>query len=133
MPFLPISGFYAALLALLMIHLAYDVVKQRIKHKSGLGHEQQGLLVAGRNHANASEYIPIGLILLALAELNGANIILLHLSGMGLLLSRVAHAWGFKEGKGESHIGRYWGTLITWISIVALSVINLSYVWGYLI
>lgn len=133
MPFLPISGFYASLLALLMIHLAYAVVKQRIKFKSGLGHEEQALLVAGRNHANASEYIPIGLILLALAELNGANFLLLHLAGLGLLVSRIAHAWGFKESQGETHSGRYWGTLITWISIVMLSVINLVYVWGYLI
>ncbi|MEH6343790.1 MAG: MAPEG family protein [Bermanella sp.] len=133
MPFLPISGFYASLLALLMIHLAYSVVKQRIKHKSGLGHEHDSLLIAGRNHANASEYIPIGLILLVLAELNGANFILLHACGLSLLLSRVAHAWGFKAGKGETHTGRYWGTLITWITIVALSLINLSYSWGYLI
>ncbi len=133
MPFLPISGFYASLLALLMIQLAYAVVKQRIKHKSGLGHQEQTLLIAGRIHANASEYIPIGLIMLVLAELNGASFILLHIAGLGLLLSRVAHAWGFKEGQGETHAGRYWGTLITWITIIMLSVVNLVYVWGYLI
>ncbi len=132
MPFLPITTLYACLLAFLLIYLALQVVKLRIKHKSGLGHEQESLLVAGRNHANASEYIPIALILLALAELNGVNGLLIHLCGASLLIARVAHAWGFKAGFGGTHTGRYWGTVLTWVSILALCVINLAYIWRYL-
>ncbi len=132
MPFLPITALYASLLGLLLIYLALQVVKQRLKHKSGLGHEHHSLLVTGRVHANASEYIPIALILLTLLELNGANSLILHISGGAFLLSRIAHAFGFKASNGMSHPGRYWGTLGTWISIVAMSLINILYVWRYL-
>ncbi len=133
MPFLPITALYASLLALLMIYLAYQVVVQRIKHKSGLGHDQESILVAGRNHANASEYIPMGLILLALAELNGANSMLMHIFGASFFIARLAHAWGFKMGLGGSHSGRYWGTVLTWVSIVGLCLVNLAYVWRYIL
>ncbi len=133
MPFLPITALYASLLALLMIILAYQVIQQRIKHKSGLGHEQEPILVAARAHANASEYIPITLILLTLAELNGASSLVLHICGSAFLLARMAHAWGFKAASGGVHTGRYWGTLITGICIVALSLVNIAYVWRYLL
>ncbi len=133
MPFLPITALYASLLALLMIILAYQVIQQRIKHKSGLGHDHESILVAGRTHANASEYIPIALILLTLAELNGASSFILHLCGGAFLLARIAHAWGFKASSGGVHTGRYWGTLITGICILALSLVNIAYVWRYLL
>jgi len=133
MPFLPISGFYAALLAMLMLILAYQVVKQRVRHKAGLGHQQHDdLLVAGRAHANATEYIPIMLILLAAAELNGANPTLLHTAGVAMLLSRLVHAWGFSAAKGKTHRGRYWGTLVTWLTILWLCSINLLLSWRYI-
>jgi uncharacterized membrane protein YecN with MAPEG domain len=132
MPFLPITTLYACLLAFLLIYLAFQVVKQRLKHKSSLGHEQTSLLVAGRNHANASEYIPIALILLALAELNGASGLLIHICGTSLLIARVVHAWGFKAGFGDAHTGRYWGTVLTWASILVLCAINIAYIWRYI-
>lgn len=110
MPFLPISAFYTSLLALLMLVLAYQVVKQRLRHKSGLGHQNDDLMVAGRAHANAAEYIPITLLLMVIAELNGANPTVLHISGVAFLVSRIIHAWGFKTSGGKTHFGRYWGT-----------------------
>lgn len=132
MPFLPISAFYTSLLAILMLVLAYQVVKQRMRHKSGLGHTHDDLLVAGRNHANAAEYIPITLLLLIIAELNGANPTVLHVSGVAFLLSRLAHAWGFQSSKGKTHGGRYWGTLVNWVVILWLCSVNLLLSWRYL-
>ncbi len=132
MPFLPITALYAALLALVMLYLAFEVVRQRQIHKQGLGHSKDSLLVAGRNHANASEYIPITLILLALLELNGASPVLLHVSGFAFLLARLAHAWGFKAAQGLVHPGRYWGTVVTWLVILELSLCNLFFIWRYL-
>ena len=132
MPFLPITALYAALLAIVMLYLAFEVVKQRLAHKQGLGYSEGSLLLAGRNHANATEYIPITLILLALLELNGAGPILLHVSGFAFLIARMAHAWGFKAGKGAVHPGRYWGTVVTWLVIFALSLCNLFFIWRYL-
>lgn len=132
MPFLPISAFYTSLLALLMLVLAYQVVKQRLRHKSGLGHQNDDLMVAGRAHANAAEYIPITLLLMVIAELNGANPTVLHISGVAFLVSRVIHAWGFKASSGKTHFGRYWGTLINWVVILWLCAVNLLLSWRYI-
>ena len=132
MPLLPITAFYGALLGFLMLYLAFDVVKSRQRHKSGLGHQHNDILVAGRIHANAAEYIPIVLILIALAELNGAPSGLLHIFGAAFLFARVIHAWGFKVSQGATHIGRYWGTVITFLSLILLGLFNLYLCWPYL-
>lgn len=133
MPMLPITTFYTILLALLLLGLASSVVKARRKHLQGLGHVHKEVLLKGRNHANASEYIPILVILLALAELNGANHSILHGLGLLTLISRVLHAWGFEKSNGKHHIGRFWGTALTWVSVVIGCVINLLLVWPYIL
>lgn len=132
MPLLPITALYGALLGFLMLYLAFDVVKYRQRHKSGLGHKHDDLLVTGRNHANATEYIPIILILIGLAELNGASNAILHIFGALFLFARVIHAWGFKVSKGMTHTGRYWGTVITFLCLIALGLLNLYLCWPYL-
>lgn len=133
MPMLPVTSFYAALLAILILKLAYNVIKVRQKQKQGLGYEHKALLLSGRIHANATEYIPICLILLALAELNGVPTLFIHAAGSVLLLARIIHARGFLAGKGQAHPGRYWGTVLTWLVIVFLSAINLLFSWRYLL
>jgi len=133
MPFLPITALYASLLGFLMLYLAFEVVKYRQRHKSGLGHTNNDLLVAGRNHANAAEYIPITLILLGLAELNGAPNSVMHVIGGLFLFARVIHAWGFMASKGMIHKGRYWGTVITFLCLCALGLLNLYLCLPYLL
>lgn len=133
MPLLPITALYGALLGFLLLHLAYLVVVSRQKHKSGLGHKNDDILIAGRNHANAAEYIPIMLILLALAELNGAANGLLHIIGALFVAARYVHAWGFRSSQGKTHTGRYWGTVITFFCIAALGLMNLFLCWPYLL
>lgn len=134
MPFLPITALYASLLAFLLLYLAFMVVDKRRRLKMGLGHQHADpyLLLTGRNHANAAEYIPIYLILLAVAELNGASHWVLHVSGAVFFIARLAHAWGFYQGKGLVHTGRYWGTVFTWLSIIAMGGVNIALSWRYL-
>ena len=133
MPMLPITAFYAVLLAILLLVLASSVVKARRKHLQGLGHVHKEVLLTGRNHANASEYIPILVILLALAELNGANFLFLHGLGLTILVGRLIHAWGFMHSQGKHHPGRFWGTTITWLAILIGCILNLMLVWPYLL
>lgn len=122
-PMLLISGFYIALTALLLLALAYMVVRLRLKHKIGLldGGEKT-IAVAMRAQANALETALPVLLLLMVAELNGAYAAFLHVCGIGFLLSRVLHAWGFVQASGGMHFGRYYGTLLTWIVLLALIV-----------
>lgn len=122
---IPISGLYIALTSLLLLALAFKVVQRRLKHKVGL---QDGgklsISVAMRAHANALETaLPVLLLLLA-SELNGAPAWLLHVCGAGFLASRGAHAYGFTKSDGETHPGRYYGTLFSWIILLLLSAYN---------
>ena len=118
----PITTFYAALLGLLYIVLAYLVVRARDRNEITLGlGEQEQLLQPVRVHANLVEYAPIFLILLLLAELGGSSKWILHLTGMLFVVGRVLHAVGL-SGKAGPSFGRYWGTVLTWLMILGLSI-----------
>ena len=118
-----ISGIYVALTALLLLVLAYLVVRQRVRYKVGLlDGGQKGISVAMRAQANALETAVPVLLLLIVAEVNGAYAVFLHVCGAGFLLSRLLHAWGFTVSQGGVHFGRYYGTLLTWLVLLALIV-----------
>ncbi|MCG9731527.1 MAPEG family protein [Shewanella sp. Isolate13] len=125
MPLL-ISGLYLSLSALLMVVLTYRVIKQRRLHKIGIGNGgNDALLLAQRVHANFLENAPMTLLLLVIAEANGASASVLHLFGTVWLVSRLMHAIGLTQGRGGYHFGRFWGVLMTWVVIIGLVAINL--------
>ena len=70
---------------------------------------------------------------MALAELNGANFLVLHVLGLMTIVSRILHAWGFQKSGGKHHTGRFWGTALTWLSVVIGCVINLMLIWPYIL
>jgi len=121
----PITALYGSLCGLLVIVLAVQVVRKRRLYKIGIGDgNEKSLKRAIRVHSNAMEYIPMALLLLALFEANQGNVYLAHSMGMVLVLGRVLHAQGLGSSPGTS-FGRFWGTLLTWISIVVISIANL--------
>ena len=61
-----------------------------------------------RVHANFAEYTPFALLLLALAEADGAPHLWLHASGALLLFGRLGHALGVSR-RGTDEIGRVVG------------------------
>ncbi len=118
----PITSLYAALLALLVVALSFNVVRMRGKTGVSLGHgEHPGMLVAMRAHANAVEYLPIALILMACYELEHGWLVLLHLIGILLVLGRVAHAVGLARSAGTS-AGRAAGYVLTILAILIATV-----------
>ena len=121
-----ITALYAGLCGLLVIALAFRVVSFRRGKKVGIGSggDKEGK-VRVRVHANAIEYIPLALILLLVAEINGLSHVWLHCLGATLVLARVMHAVGLTAGKGGYHPGRFGGILLTWIVIIVLAVINI--------
>jgi hypothetical protein len=93
---MPVTSIYASLVALVFIALSLRVIRYRRLHRKGLGDEgDRSLLKRMRAQANCAEYAPIGLILLAIAELNGAPALALHVLGLALLAGRVMHGYGF--------------------------------------
>jgi len=115
-----ITALYAALLALLVFGLTMNVVRLRRRYQVGLGDGgHQPLACALRAHGNATETIPLVLILLALVELLGASPTALHAYGALLLIARIAHAIGLSGTPGMS-FGRFYGTLATWLVLLGL-------------
>ncbi|WP_251360000.1 MAPEG family protein [Kangiella sp. TOML190] len=113
---------YAAILAILMLVLATKVVLTRRKLRIGVGDKGDGaMLKVIRVHGNATEYVPITLILLALAELNGASAYLINSWGIAFVVGRLIHAYGLGRSIGVS-FGRFYGTILTWLVILSLAI-----------
>ncbi len=122
---LTITALYASLAGLLLLFLSFRVVRWRMKMSVCLGDGgQENLLRAQRTQANFIEYVPIALILLAVAESQGLPGWLLQTAGAILVLARLLHAWGLSQSSVRS-FGRFWGTLLTWVVILALSLANI--------
>ena len=120
-----ITALYGGLLGLLFLALCWQVVNHRRKGRVGLGTGGNADLErAIRVHGNFAEYVPLFLVLLLVAELGGAPAWLLPVLGGVFVLSRAAHAWGLSKSGGTSP-GRFYGTLFTWIALLAAALLNL--------
>jgi uncharacterized membrane protein YecN with MAPEG domain len=121
-----ISGIYAGLCGVLLLALSAQVVGLRRRFQVGIGSGgQEELQRAIRVQANFIEYTPITLILLILAELQGAWQWLLHVAGFLLVVGRALHATGLRQSSGRT-FGRFYGTLSTWLALVLLIATNLA-------
>ncbi len=106
----PITGLYAGISALLLIVLAALVVRRRWQYRVGLGHGGEiALERAIRTHGNATEYVPLALVLLLVAEMNGTSSAFLHACGATLIAARLAHAWGWRATAEHLPVAR-WGS-----------------------
>ena len=117
----PVSFLYAGLLGLLLIALSTQVVLARRRYRVRLGAgTEESMQQAIRVQANFTEYVPFAVLLLVLAEITGLPAAAVHGSGILLVASRLAHAFGLMQSPGRT-IGRLYGTAGTWLVIVGLS------------
>lgn len=78
---------YAVVLCGWLIYLAVQVIRQRRKHQVLFADGGVDALVRARSaQSNATEYIPIFLILLGLAEINGVNVWWIHVLGVAFVV-----------------------------------------------
>lgn len=120
-----ITALYASLLAILMIWLAIQVIKQRRANQVAYADGGvEPLKIARSAQSNAMDYIPITLILMGFAEMNGMALWLVHLTGIVFVAGRLIHAKGILGGKMK---GRVLGMKLTLASMVALIILNLAY------
>lgn len=122
-----ISSIYAAIAALLIVWLSLRVVKLRREKKVRFGDGgEPELQVAIRAQGNATEYVPISLILLVFLELGGAHWALIHAAGGAILVGRLLHARGLLT---ESLRFRILGMKVTIFTLIGLAIANLAYAW----
>lgn len=96
-----VTPIYAGLLALVFLTLSVAVIRHRRGARISLGDAGDARLQQlSRGHANCAEYAGFGLILLALAELQGTlPALALHGLGLLLLVGRVLHAGAFLSAR----------------------------------
>lgn len=112
-----ITAFYALPLVALYIYLSIHVVNFRKAHQLSIGdggHAEMALRI--RTHANCAEYAPLGLVVLALAELSGVWPALVHGLGLALVAGRILHAWAL--GFGGPMRARVGGMMLTFAALV---------------
>jgi len=118
-----VTPLYAGLLGLLLIALAINVSRYRIGQKIIFGDGgHPGLQRAIRAHANLIENAPLALFLLLSVEVQGFSAPVVHVLGATLVVGRLLHAFGLSRHEGAS-VGRAVGILLTWIMILAASVL----------
>lgn len=101
---MPITAFYAGLLAVLFLVLSLRTIAARRAARVEIGAgEDRELLRRMRVHANFAEYAPFALLLMGLAENLAAWPWALHATGAMLLAGRLIHAYALSQ---EPHILR---------------------------
>lgn len=122
-----ITSIIAAILTIIFIKLSFAVIGLRRKNKVGLGsggHED--LERAIRTQANFAEYIPLGVILIACLELNGAPWWLVAIPGVSLIIGRLIHAKGMNTPPPDFS-KRVLGMKFTFSTLIALVTLNLAW------
>ena len=123
---LHITAIYAGLIGLFYTYVSLHVSLARGASKISMGDGgQTDLNLRIRAHANFNEYAPITLILLALAEHQGAPALVLHGAGLTLLATRGANFYGLTSANGYKV--RYWGALATYVLLLILSLAVLGH------
>lgn len=125
-----ITPLYAGILGLLLVALSIRVVAV-VRAKGEVGYGDGGnsdFTTVVRGQGNFIEYVPHALILMALAELNGASATMIHGLGIALVVARLAHPIGLTTGAGVNPF-RLVGTSLTWIVIAVASIVAIM---GYL-
>jgi uncharacterized protein len=95
---MPITSFYAGVLALLFAALSVRTLRLRRKLRVAVGDAgQPQLLRAMRVHANFAEYVPLCLLLVAFCESRGTPAAWLHVALAALTIGRLSHAYGVSQ------------------------------------
>lgn len=120
-----ITALYASMLGFIYIKLSKNIIQLRRKYNVTLGHKKHAdLEQAIRGHANFSEFVPLGLILLACLEINNVHyFVVLSLGGL-FFLGRVFHAKSFLKEKIDKSL-RVKGMQFTFWSIMLMSGMNI--------
>ena len=121
---LPVTAMVAAGCAILLLILAIDTIRHRLRAKVAFGDGGDARLTsASRAHGNLAEHAPIVLIMLGLLEFNNADHAVLCWIGVIFLLGRIAHAVGLytPSAPGKAPIPRQIGVVMTFGTIAALA------------
>lgn len=123
------AALYVGLFGILLIVLSLRVSLVRRDARVALGDGDNEVLRRRiRAHGNFVEFVPIALLLLALAEHTGMGSLFTHIFGLILLVGRIAHAYGICQTK-EIFAFRMVGTIAT---LTVIGILSLYCIWASL-
>jgi uncharacterized membrane protein YecN with MAPEG domain len=117
-----VTALYAGILSLIMVALAINVTMHRAKLRVPMGDGGNPIMLRMiRLHGNAVEYLPLALVLMAIYEINGGW----HAAGIALIVGRILQSWNMWSTE-IAGFGRISGQSLTWLTIIALALLNLT-------
>lgn len=120
-----VTALYAGLLGGLFFWLSARIIVLRRAYRVDMGSGASRLLERFvRAHGNFAEYVPIGLVLLLVAESGGWAPAVLHAPGLALLAGRVVHAYSF-SGEEPRPRSRVAGAALTLTALAVLAALCL--------
>lgn len=127
---------YAALLGLFYVWLSFRVTGIRRRTGIAIGHAGNDAMERGmRAQANFNEYVPLSLLLIALAGVTGTAPVLINLLGLALVLGRLLHAYSLLVH--EPRHGRYGlrvaGMVLTFSTLLIASLLILVHWLGFML
>ena len=128
----PIASGHAAALwvglnLLLLLILSGLVVRLRQKHKIALGDGGiPELARAVRTFGNAAEYVPTGMVAIAVLAIVQSPALAIHIVGLLLFAGRLIHGVGLFNTGGAS-VPRALGMVLTWVGYLFAAVALLFY------
>ncbi len=122
---LPITTLLACGIAILFLALSWIVIKQRGRSGSSLGDNgDEALIRKIRAHANLTEFAPLLILLVGLAELKSGAPLVVGTIAAAFMLGRLMHGYALAVSN-HSPIGRAGGFLLSALSIAAAVIYNL--------
>ena len=126
---LPVTAFYASVLAFIYLYITALVIIHRRSNRIGVGDGgDETLQRLIRVHGNFSEYVPLTLILLAILEISTEIPWLIHVFGTALVIGRVLHAYGLRHSVGATW-QRLVGMMLTLLTLFGLASANLTLIY----
>lgn len=117
-----ITALTAASLAILLVLLALNTIRLRVKYRAAFGDGgHQDLVSSIRAHGNLSEYMPIGITLTGLLEASGVNVTILAGLAGAFVLCRVLNAIGLFNPPGPPGPARSIGIIGTLLILLGMA------------
>lgn len=118
-----ITALTAAALAVLLVVLAVNTIRLRMKYRAPFGdHGHQDLVSSIRAHGNLAEYMPIGITLIGLLEASGVDFTILAALAAGFVGCRALNAIGLFNPPGPPGPARSIGIVGTLLILLALAI-----------
>jgi uncharacterized membrane protein YecN with MAPEG domain len=122
---IPVTALFSSILFFLYYYLAKNVIQIRRKNKIAIGFaKNKELEQAIAAHSNFSQYVPLGLIMMACMELNKIHFSLIFIAGICFTYGRIVHAKSFLK-KNMDLKQRVQGMKFTFWTMIAMAVLNI--------